>query len=302
MSTQLSAPAVLTGFDHAGNPLTRPAKRPITLRHLLTHTAGFGYEFVNEDFRRARGPGGPPPITSLAWLDAPLLFDPGERWEYGLNTDWVGRAVEVMSGQDLGTYFVEHILGPLGMTDTSFVPVMERLAPLHARVPGVGMTPIPSLAPMVADGEFLPGGHGLSGTGGDYMRFLRMILNGGTLDGARILKDDTVVLMTQNQVGDLRAGALTSADASMSTVFDLFPDQHTGWGLGFLINPEPAPGRRAAGSLSWAGLANTHYWIDPASNRAGLMLTQIFPFGDAAVMSLLADFETAVYAPPTVAA
>jgi len=262
---------------------------------LLTHTAGLGYDFMNADLYRARGENGPSP-GSRASLNAPLLFDPGERWEYGLCTDWVGLAVEAVSGRDLGDYFAEHIFGPLGMTDTGFTPDETRLAPLHARLPDGGLAPIPSMAAALAGGDFLSGGGGLSGTGGDYMRFLRMILNGGALDGARLLRAETVAMMSRNQIGDLRAGALGSVIPHMTLPFDLFPNAKPGWGLGFLINPEPVSGRRAAGSLAWAGLANTHYWIDPASNRVGLLLAQTFPFGDPEVMSLLCDFETAVYA------
>jgi CubicO group peptidase (beta-lactamase class C family) len=128
------------------------------------------------------------------------------------------------------------------------------------------------------------------------MRFLRMILNRGALDGVRVLASETVSMMSQNQIGDLRAGAMGSVMPHMTLPFDLFPNLKTGWGLGFLINPDPIPGRRAAGSLAWAGLANTHYWIDPASNLAGLLLAQTFPFGDAGVMTLVSDFETAAYA------
>ncbi len=293
---ELAGPRVLTGFDGQGAPITRPASRPITLRHLLTHTAGFGYDFMNGDMLRSRGENGPAP-GSRASLNAALLFDPGERWEYGVGTDWVGLAVEAVAGQDLGAYFARRIFGPLGMTETGFVLDRARAAILHARQPDGRVTPIPSMAALLNSGGYLSGGGGLSGTGGDYMRFLRMLLNGGELDGARVLKSETVAEMARNQIGHLRAGALGSVMPHMTLPFDLFPDMKTGWGLGFLINPEPVRGGRAAGSLAWAGLANTHYWIDPASDRAGLLLAQIFPFGDPGVMELVRDFESAVYAP-----
>jgi methyl acetate hydrolase len=292
---ELANPRVLTGFDDSGAAITRPATRAITLRHLLTHTAGFGYDFMNGDMLRSRGENTPAP-GSRASLNAALLFDPGERWEYGVSTDWAGLAVEAATGHDLGAYFAEHIFAPLAMTDTSFVLDEARAAPLHSRLPDGGVAPIPSLAALLNGGGYLSGGGGLSGTGGDYMRFLRMILNGGALDGARLLESETVDTMARNQIGELRAGALGSVTPHMTLPFDLFPDMHTGWGLGFLINPQSIPGRRAAGSLAWAGLANTHYWIDPASNRAGLLLAQTFPFGDPAVMDLVRDFETAAYA------
>jgi CubicO group peptidase (beta-lactamase class C family) len=291
---ELAQPHVLTGFDETGAPITRPATRAITLRHLLTHTAGFGYDFMNADMLRSRGEN-PPAPGSRASLNAVLLFDPGERWEYGVSTDWVGLAVEAASGQDLGAYFATHIFAPLGMGDTGFGFDEARAAPLHTRLPEGGLAQIPSLAASLDGAGYLSGGGGLSGTGGDYMRFLRMILNGGALDGRRLLETKTVEMMAQNQIGDLRAGALGSVMPHMTLPFDLFPDMKTEWGLGFLINPEPIPGRRAAGSLAWAGLGNTHYWIDPTSNRAGLLLTQTFPFGDPAVMDLVRDFETAAY-------
>ena len=292
----LANPQVVTGYDDAGEPLTRAAARPITLRHLLTHTAGFGYEFMSLEMLRSRGPGGAPPSTSKAWLKGSLLFDPGDRWEYGLSTDLVGQAVEAVSGESLAGYFGKHIFGPLGMTRTGFFPDQSRLASMHARTPDGGVTPIPSMAALLAGGEFLSGGGGLVGTGGDYMRFQRMILNAGELDGARVLRAETVAEMSRNQIGDLRAGQLGSVVESMIVPFDLFPDMRPGWGLGFLINPQPVPGGRAAGSLAWAGLANTHFWIDPASDRAGLVLTQLFPFGDQRLMQMLAGFERAVYA------
>ena len=291
----LANPRVVTGYDDAGEPLTRPAVRPITLRRLLTHTAGFGYEFMSLEMLRSRGPGGAPPSTSKAWLKCSLLFDPGDRWEYGLSTDLVGQAVEAVSGVDLAGYFGKHIFGPLGMTRTGFFPDQSRLASMHARTPDGGVTQIPSMVALLAGGEFLSGGGGLVGTGSDYMRFLRTILNGGELDGARVLRAETVAEMSRNQIGDLRAGQLGSVVESMIVPFDLFPDMRPGWGLGFLINPQPVPGGRAAGSLAWAGLANTHFWIDPVSDRAGLVLTQLFPFGDQRLMQLLASFERAVY-------
>ena len=291
---ELAAPRVLTGFDEAGAPITRPARTPITLRHLLTHTAGFGYDFMNGDMLRSRGENGPAP-GSRASLNAALMFDPGERWEYGVSTDWVGLAVEAVTGEDLGAYFETHIFGPLGMTDIGFAHDDARAAALHARQSDGALAPIPSMAGGL-NGDYRSGGGGLSGVGGDYMRFLRMLLNGGELDGARILEAETVAEMATNQVGDLRAGAVGSVMPHLCLPLDQFPDMNTGWGLGFLINPEPVPDGRAAGSLAWAGLANTHYWIDPASNRTGLLLTQTFPFGDPAVMDLYRAFETAAYA------
>jgi methyl acetate hydrolase len=295
---KLAEPMVIAGFDSTGAPILRPARRAITLRHLLTHTSGLGYDFFSADLLRARGPGGPPAASDPAWLETPLLFEPGESWVYGTSTDWVGLAVEAASGDTLDVYFKNHILGPLGMADTAFVippAKMARLAPMHARSEDGAVTTIPSMALAMTDAPFFSGGGGLTGTGGDYMRFLRMILNEGRLDGARILKSETVAAMSVNHIGGLRAGALEPTMPHLSRPFDAFPGKPTGWGLGFLINHEPVAGGRAAGSLTWAGLANTHYWIDSAAGLAGLILTQIFPFGDEKVMAMVGAFERAAY-------
>ncbi len=295
----LASPQVIEGFDDDGTPRLRAAKRAITLRHLLTHTAGIGYDFVNADLLRARGPAGPPEASSMDWLRVPLLFDPGDQWEYGMNTDWVGQAVEAASGQRLDSYFAEHILGPLAMNDTAFVvpgDKLERLASMHLRGEDGTLAAIPSMAVGMADGEFLSGGGGLIGSGADYMRFLRMILCSGTLDGARILRPETVSAMSTNQIGTLGAGIVGSVAPHMARTFDRFPGLTAGWGLGFLLNPVDDPlGGRSAGSLAWSGLANTHYWIDPASNRVGLFLSQLLPFADAKVMEVVIGFERAVY-------
>jgi methyl acetate hydrolase len=292
----LKAPRVLDGFDAAGAPRYRPAKRPVTLRALLTHTAGFGYEFISADLARTWGEGGPPPMGVRAGLEVPLLFDPGDRWEYGYNTDWAGLAVEAASGQDLASYFNDHILGPLGMTRTSFTPDPDRLVPLHIRIEGGVVAPMDHIGLGLAQGEYHAGGAGLFGTGGDYLRFLRMILGGGALEGVRILRPETVAAMATNQIGDLRAGEMTTTAPHLAVAFDPFPGMHKQWGLGFLINPErPAAGGRSAGSLSWAGICNTHYWIDPAAGVTGLWLSQLLPFGDPKVMDAFGAFERAAY-------
>ena len=293
----LADPMVIDGFD-GDLPRLRPARRPITVRHLLTHTSGLGYDFVQADLLRARGPGGPPPASALAWLDAPLLFDPGDGWEYGMSTDWLGLAVEAASGERLDAYLANHITEPLGMADTRFAldaVRTARQAALQARTPDGGFAP---LAVEIGGGdtaEFLSGGGGLKSTAADYMRFLRMILNGGSLDGATILAPDTVTEMGRNQIGGHRAGAMATTMPAFSHPIDVFPGMATGWGLGFLINPESGPHGRAAGSLAWAGIANSYYWIDPASDVAAVLMMQFMPFGDPAAQAVYAGFERAVY-------
>jgi methyl acetate hydrolase len=294
----LTDPQVIAGFDAEGTATLRPATRPITLRHLLTHTSGFGYDFMSATMLRARGPGGPPPPGGIAAITSPLLFDPGERWEYGVSTDWVGLAVEAASGMRLDAYFAEAILGPLGMNDTGFTLSEDqagRRAALQLRGEDGSLSPFPVEIGGGPDVEVLSGGGGLSGSGPDYMRFLRMILNGGTLNGTRILNPESVAEMARNQIGPLRAGAMDSTMPTFALPNDPFPDQHSGWGLGFLINPETGPNGRASGSLAWAGIANTYYWIDPASDVAAVLLLQNIPFGDPAALAVYGAFERAVY-------
>ena len=295
---ELANPQVIDGFGDDGTVILRPAACDITLRHLLTHTSGFGYEFMSADMLRARGPaGGPPPGTKAA-LISPLLFDPGERWEYGISTDWVGLAVEAASGLRLDAYFQAEVFKPLGMVDTGFFvtdAMTSRRAALQLRGEDRALSPFPVEIGGGPKAEVLSAGGGLYSTGPDYMRFLRMVLNGGSLDGVTILKAATVADMSRNQIGDIRAGAMATINPMFALANDPFPDQHSGWGLGFLINPERSPNGRAAGSLSWAGIANTYYWIDPESDVAALIMMQHLPFGDPAALALYGAFERAVY-------
>jgi methyl acetate hydrolase len=295
---ELDAPQVIDGFDDKGTVILRPAKCAITARHLLTHTSGLGYEFVSEAMVRARGPAGSPPMGSKAALITPLLFDPGEKWEYGISTDWLGLVVEAISGKTLGDWFRDEICGPLGMSDTGF-SVTESMAARRAALMATGEDGVRFPLPIEIGGgpeaEVLSGGGGLYSSGPDYMRFLRMVLNKGALDGVTILTPESVAEMSRNQVAPLRAGAMDSVNFMLALPGDSFPDQHTGWGLGFLINPETGPNGRAAGSLSWAGIANTYYWIDPTNDVAGLVMMQFLPFGDPAALNLYNAVERVVY-------
>jgi CubicO group peptidase (beta-lactamase class C family) len=291
---------VLLGFDANDIPIMRSPRTQITLRNLLTHTAGFVYDTWNEEMNRyARITDLPPCRTGkLEALTAPLNFDPGERWEYGINIDIVGRMVEVVSGLDLETYMQRHILQPLGMPDTSFIQRPEwdsRLTTVHARQPDDSLEPMPQPPPVTTKREFFPGGGGLFSTASDYLRFLRALMNGGELDGNRVLKPETVALMGQNHIGELDVQPLPTQIPQLSNPVELFPGMVKKWGLSFLINTEPGPAGRSAGSLAWAGLQNTYYWLDPVKQVAGVFMTQTLPFADPTVLQALDAFEDAVY-------
>ncbi len=291
---------VLDGFGSGGVPILRAPRGAITLRRLLTHTAGFVYDTWNEKLNRfAKQTGLPAARTGkLAALQAPLGFDPGERWEYGINIDIAGRMVEVVSGLDLETYLQRHILGPLQMVDTSFIQRPEwdsRLTAVHARANDGTLTLVAQPPGPGAEREFFPGGGGLFSTASDYLRFLRALMAGGELDGARILRPETVALMGENNMGELNVLPMKSFIPALSNDVELFPGMPKKWGLSFLINTQDVPGRRSADSLAWAGLNNTYYWLDPTRKVAGVFMTQILPFADPAVLAALDGFEAAVY-------
>jgi CubicO group peptidase (beta-lactamase class C family) len=290
---ELADPQVLTGFAGDGGPNLRPAARPITMRHLLTHTSGLGYAFVQPEILRYYQAVGIPAPGSKASITMPLLFDPGDDWAYGVSTDWAGLAIEAVTGTDLQSYLSANVFIPLGLKNTAFRDTLPAgAAKVHVRNPEGGFV----LNPLyLGGGEFHGGGGGLTSTAEDYARFLQMMLRGGELDGNRLLKTETTAEMSRNQVGKIRAGHMTTAMPEFATPFDTFPDQHTGWGLGFLINPEPIPGGRSAGSLCWAGIFNSYYWIDPIAGVAGVFMSQIAPFGDPGALEAFNALEQMAY-------
>ena len=298
----LAKPRVLGGFDAAGNPQLRPATKPVTLRRLLTHTAGFVYDMWNTDQGRymeqtkiSRPKSFVRPEDCL-----PLAFEPGARWEYGINIDWAGKVLEAITGETLDGYMQKNVLQPLGMHTTGYLlrpEISARLAGGHNRQADGTLVAAPSPAVPVPpqDPRTFMGGGGLYGTAGDYIRFIRMMLNGGMLDGVRILKPETVALMGQNHIGDLDVAVMRSARPALSCDAEFWPGMKKKWGLTFLINTEDVAGGRAAGSLCWAGLLNTYYWIDPKRGIGGTIMTQVLPFADPAVLRLYDGFERGVY-------
>lgn len=295
----LVAPQVLEGFDEGGEPKLRPASKPITLRHLMTHTAGFAYNIWNGDCAQYLEKTGTPNIFSCqnVALKTPIMSDPGTRWEYGINIDFVGKAVEAASGKRLDAYLRDHMFGPLGMNDTAFKitdDMRQRLVATHARGEDGSLAPIPF--EIEQNPEFHMGGGGLYGTAGDYIKFTQMILNKGRGNGNQVLKPETVALMGQNHIGDLTISKMTTVAPMYTNDVDLFPDIVKKWGLSFLINNAKTPEGRSAGSLAWAGLANTYFWIDPARDVCGVILMQVLPFVDAKCLEAFAGFERGVYA------
>lgn len=296
---EFANPQVMDGFDERGSPKLRPATRPITLRHLMTHTAGFCYDMWNADMLRYMAATKLPRIASgqRIALTAPLASDPGTRWEYGINIDVIGLMIEAVSGQRLDGYLRDHIFAPLGMNNTGFKisPAMrEKLVRVHARDDSGAFKPIDLEG--IQEPEQHMGGGGLYASAPDYIRFVQMILNKGGVGDCQVLKPETVAMMAQNHIGDLNVTRLPSVIATLSNHVDFYPGMTKKWGLGFMINTNPTPEGRSAGSLAWAGLSNCYYWIDPARDVAGIILMQVLPFMDALCLKAFATFERGLYA------
>jgi CubicO group peptidase (beta-lactamase class C family) len=232
----------------------------------------------------------------LEALKVPMIADPGDKWEYGINIDWAGKAVERVSGLSLDGYMRERIFNPLGMKDTVFIlrpDQQKRLASVHARGADGALKPIEFGMPQAP--EFYMGGGALYSTGRDYITFLRALLGGGKLGNGQILRPETVAMMNKNSMGDLNVTLLKTAQPDLTNDAEFFPGMVKKWGLAYMINTQDVPGGRSVGSLAWAGLANTYFWLDPKRKVTGVILTQILPFADQKALKLLADFETAVY-------
>ncbi len=290
---------VLSGFDAAGKPLFRPPKSDITTRQLLLHTAGLGYDFFNEDYKRLAEEQGQPSVVTgtKASIATPLLFDPGERWEYGSNIDWAGQVVEGIRGKRLGEVLRERVFDPLGMEEIAFTrtaAMKERTATIHARGEDGSLTPMDFALP--DNPEVDMAGHGLYATVPEYMKFIRMWLNDGAGPKGRVLKPETVEMAVTNGLqAHQKVVMLPGVIPALSNDAEFFPGLAKSWCLTFMINDEQAPTGRPAGAIGWAGLANCFYWIDRKNGIGGYWATQILPFGDPVSFPGYMDFETAVY-------
>ena len=289
---ELAAAQVLTGFDAKGSPQLRPPLRPITLRNLLTHTSGFSYPLWDETAKRYYAVAG----KTKGLPRRPLFFDPDSKWSYGGGIDKVGRLVEIASGEPLDRYFRSRICQPLGMKDTGFeVNAAQRAREANLHVHKTDGTLLAKPLEKPNEPHSHSGGGGIYSTAPDYLTLLQALLNGGSFNGLEILKPETVALMSRNQTGDIEAGHMKTTSPALSNDVDFFPGVRLRWALGHMTNLDPVKDGRKAGSLTWAGLYNTYYWIDPASNVAGVIMMQVLPFADTRAVDLYRKFERGVY-------
>ena len=296
---EIDAIQVLDGFDANGEPRVRKPRTPITINHLMLHTAGFCYDFFSADLLRYRTARNIPSVlgSTFAGIQDVLLHDPGERWTYGNNIDWLGRIVEVLRGKRLGEVLRERIFAPLEMHDIAFTmtPAMRaRLVSMHQRTADGQLTAQPEIV-LPQPPEMDMGGAGLYATIGEYMKFIRMVLNDGAGPAGRVVKAETVAQMASNGLGALTSGAWTTSNPALANSGDFFPGLRKSWSYTFQVLEEDAPTGRPAGALSWAGLANTYFWIDRKNGVGGMWGSQILPFQDIGSYPGFVEFETAVY-------
>ncbi len=288
---------VLEGFD-GDTPKLRPAGNRATVRNLVTHTSGLAYWFWNADLKRYEEVTGLPNVVpgSLEAFKAPLVTDPGSRFVYGINTDWLGRVVETVAGKKLDAVIADGITGPLGMTDTMFRLDPQRYANcVTVHVPGEDGSWTSAGEILNQEPDWWAGGHGLYSTPRDYIRFERALLRGGELDGERILREETVDAAFTNQIGDLDFPAeIPTADPPITASLNVGPGWK--WGYGLLLNTVDVAGGRRAGTGAWAGLFNTHFFIDRSTGVCASIYTNSLPFITEEAWKTYADFESAVYA------
>jgi methyl acetate hydrolase len=282
-------PVVISKFNDADASYeTRPAKRPITIRHLLTHTSGIGYGFASPMLTKIMQK------TGKTELDLPLLFDPGESWAYGASTRVLGSVVEAISGQKIDAFLGSRILQPLGMHDTSYlVPTAKypRVVAVNARGTDGKFVERPMPATLPAN---VAGDGGLYGTASDYGLFLRMLLNDGKLGDRRILSEKSAKTMLESHTRNVVVQPQESANPALSRNFPVGAGKDR-WGLGFQLAAEKLPNRRSPGSGTWAGIFNTHFFIDPSREIGVIVMMQTLPFYDEASMKVYAGVEETVY-------
>lgn len=296
---EIAEARVLEGFNAEGQPILREPQTDITINMLMLHTAGFGYEFFSHEDKKYRNVNNLSTILTSTFpsIQSVLLFEPGQQWNYGVNIDWVGKVVEAVRGKRLGEVMDDFIFKPLGMSDIGFTlttSMMERRATIHNRDQDGKITPSPDLV-LPQPPEMDMGGHGLYASIGEYLKFIRMILNDGEGPNGHVLKPETVTQMCQNGLGGLQSGGWISSDPSLSNHGEFYPGLQKSWAYTFQVNDEPTPTGRPAGQLMWAGLANLFYWIDRETGIGGFWASQIFPFQDVASYLGFTEFESAIY-------
>ncbi|MBC3194704.1 beta-lactamase family protein [Pseudonocardia sp. C8] len=289
---------VLEGFD-GDTPRLRAPKTPATVKHLITHTSGLGYWFWNAELKKYEEVTGLPNVVpgDMAAFKAPMVADPGTRFEYGINTDWLGRVVEAVAGTTLDVVIKENVTEPLGMDDTMFALDEARQAnktPVHVKGEDGGWISAGNVLP--DDPQWWPGGHGLHSTPRDFIRFERALLRGGELDGTRILTQETVDAAFSDQLGGIPMPTeIRTVDPPITDTLTLGPGWT--WGYGLLLNTLDLPGARRAWTGAWAGLFNTHFFVDRTTGICASLYTNSLPFipKDEA-WKVYGDFEAALYA------
>ena len=296
-------PKIIQGFDKDDNPIFVDAARSPTVRELITHTSGYVYSIWNEMALSAQTKGVTSPLGGgKESIVAPLYFEPGSKWEYGIGIDWLGVMVEEVSGKRLMEFFEEKIFLPLRMEDTFFEfpsEKMDRSVMMIARVKGELVKselyqPVPAERGSMG---FYGGGGGLYSTVSDYARVMRALLNRGSLDGQRVLSQEMVDQMFTNQIGSIDVSPGKAQIKALSNDFDMGFGSSAKWGLGFLLSPEGTDSGRGGGSASWAGLFNSYFWIDRENDLCAVFATQVLPFYDEEAVSVLKLFEAQIYGP-----
>ncbi|MBT5874307.1 MAG: beta-lactamase family protein [Candidatus Latescibacteria bacterium] len=285
---ELADREVLVSVDtDNSSAITRPASRPITIRDLLRHTSGFGYAFSSPEVLEISS------NSSIPAREYPILHDPGVRWTYGMSTAFLGWIIEEISEQSLPEFLSSRILDPLEMTDTSFDLADEnyvRLVATYQRTDtGMEGQPRPDQYHAIVRGDY-----GLLSTANDYTRFVQLILGGGERGGTRVLSETSISEMARDQLEDITVVEQPSTLPYKSRAFPLGASKD-GFGLGFQVSVGQSAGGRPPGTLSWAGIRNTHFWIDPTNGIGVVLLLQLLPFYDKKAIDIMTTFERTLY-------